>query len=110
MDEIWFHHFQQEMKQQSKQWKQDKTEVRKQDNGLHFRRCRRSADGGLSRQGSHYYRGLLLLEKIKAVSVCRADKRNPLPLGQCSGTHVHSGHGCYPEMWISTCRRPTLFS
>ena len=26
-----------------------------------------------------------------------------LPPGQCSGTQVHSGHDCYPEMWIPAC-------
>ena len=30
-------------------------------------------------------------------------KRSVLPLRQCSGTHVHSGYGCYLEMWIPTC-------
>ena len=32
-------------------------------------------------------------------------QRSILPPGQCSGTYVHSGHGCYPEMWIPTGRR-----
>ena len=39
----------------------------------------------------------------------KTDKRSALPSGQCSGTHVHNGHGCYPEIWIPACRRPTLF-
>ena len=40
----------------------------------------------------------------------KADKMSAVSLGQGCGTHIHSGHGCYPEMWIPTCQRPTLFS
>ena len=80
---------------------------------LHFLGYRRSAVG---RQGSHYHRSLLCwfsetaTEENQADSAWIADKRGALPLGQCTGTQVHSSHGCYPEMWIPTCRRPTLFS
>ena len=40
----------------------------------------------------------------------KADKRSVILTGQCSDTHVHSGNGCYPDIWIPTCRTPTLFS
>ena len=29
-----------------------------------------------------------------------------LPPGQCIGSQVHSGHGCYPEMWIQLVKDP----
>ena len=85
-------------------------DVRKQGDGLHVLRYRRSADGGLPRQGSRYHRSLLCwspetaTEENQADSAWIADKRSALPPGQCTGSQVHSGHGCYP-----TCRTPTLF-
>ena len=33
-----------------------------------------------------------------------------VPPGQFSSTPGHIGHGCYPEIWIPTCRSPTIFS
>ena len=58
-----------------------------------------------------YYANLLrqLLENIRQI------RRGKLPRGVLfhqdnTPAHVHSGHGCYPELWIPTCRRPDIFS
>ena len=58
-----------------------------------------------------YYTDLLrqLQEKIKQIQYGDLKK-------ECSytnimlHTHIYSGHGCYPEMWIPSCRTSTLFS
>ena len=77
-----------------------------QGDGLHFLGCR-SAVGGLPRQGSHYNADLMrpLREKIKQDSAWKADK-SALPPGQCTGTQVHNGHGCYPDMDSNLSKDP----
>ena len=115
------HHFHPETKQQSKHWKHLGFPPPKETkSGMSVGKVMASSfwdaegvllvdhlDKGHTITGA-YYADLLkqLREKIKQI---QADKRSALPPGQCSGTNVHNGHGCYPEMWISTCRRPTLF-
>ena len=104
MDESWVHHFQLEMKQQSKQWThrgslppmKAKT-VMSTCKVMASPFCMKSAFGGQPRQVSHYHHKT-------------AKGENQANSGQCSSTHIHSVHGYYPKMWMSSCQTPTLFS
>ena len=115
MDKTWVHHLQPETK---KQWKHIGTPSKETKTGMSVGKVMAfvfwDADGvvvvdvldkGHSITGA-YYNDLLrqLLGKIKQI------RRGKLRSAQCYGTHVHGSHGYYPEIWIPTCRRPTLFS
>ena len=64
--------------------------VRRQGDGLHFLGCRRSSNGGQSKQGSHYHLSLLCWSSETATgenqadSTWKANKRSDLPPGQCA--------------------------
>ena len=94
MDETWVHHFQPETKQQSKQWKH----IGSLDAGGVLLVDYLDKDHTITWP---YYADLLrqLWGESQADSAWKADKRSALPPGQCSGTHVHSGHDCYSNLW-----------
>ena len=73
------------------------------------------AVSGLPRKGSQFHQRLRCWSSKTATGENQADPawkadKKALPPGQCTGTQIYSGNGCYPEMWIPICRRPTLFS